>query len=245
MVVSADVKFNENSFPAADHPCTPTNSQIVDVFPDLLATMSSQDHRDTIQQTDDMTQPQDIETEDTVDEHVEDDAVEDVPVEEPTVRRSTRSTNVPIRYGFISRDVKSDDSDNPTYEMAINGPDKSLWKKAMEAEFEAFTIHNVGTLVDKPPDANVLGGMWIFSRKRDEHHRIIKHKARWVIFGNHQIHGLDFFDTYASVGKSDSLRILLSIAATQGWDIMQFDIVTAFLNGDMKDTVHCRQVRGF
>lgn len=81
--------------------------------------------------------------------------------------------------------------------------------------------------------------------KRDEFHRIIKHKARWVIFGNHQIHGLDFFDTYASVGKSDSLRILLSIASTEGWDILQFNIVTAFLNGDMKDMVHCRQVRGF
>lgn len=127
----------------------------------------------------------------------------------------------------------------------MNGPDRELWKAAMDAEFEAFTQHNVGTLVDEPKGANVLGVMWIFSRKRDEHHRVIKHKARWVIFGNHQIHGVDFFDTYASVGKSDSLRILLSITATSGWDILQFDIVTAFLNGDMKDLVHCRQVRGY
>lgn len=86
------------------------------------------------------------------------------------------------------------------------------------------------------------GGMWIFSRKRDKYHQIIKHKARWVIFGNHQIQGVDYFDTYASVGKSDSLRILLSIAATNGWDIIQFDIFTAFSNGDMKDFVYCRQV---
>lgn len=127
----------------------------------------------------------------------------------------------------------------------MKGPDQALWKKAMDVEFDAFTQHNVGTLVEKPSGANILGGMWIFSRKRDEHHRIIKHKARWVIFGNHQIQGIDFFDTYASVGKSDSLRILLSYAATNGWEIIQFDIVTAFLNGDMKDLVYCCQVRGY
>lgn len=112
----------------------------------------------------------------------------------------------------------------------------------MDNKFEAFTHHNVGTLVDKPEGANLWGGMWIFSRKRDKYHQIIKHKARWVIFGNHQIQGVDYFDTYASVGKSDSLRILLSIAATNGWDIIQFDIFTAFSNGDMKDLVYCRQV---
>ena len=127
----------------------------------------------------------------------------------------------------------------------MNGADKLLWRKAIDDEFEAFNRHNVGTLVEKPPNGNFLGGMWIFSRKRDEHHRIIKHKARWVIFGNHQIHGLDFFDTYTSVGKSDSLQILLSTAAVNGWDILQFDIVTAFLNGDMKDLVYCCQVGGY
>lgn len=145
----------------------------------------------------------------------------------------------------MSREQTTGDDDNPTFEKAMQSPDKELWRQAMDAEFEAFTQHNVGTLVDKPDDANILGGMWVFSRKRDEHHRIIKYKARWVIFGNHQIHGFDFFDTYALVGKSDSLRILLSIASTDGWDILQFNIVTAFLNGDMKDHVHCRQVRGY
>lgn len=178
-------------------------------------------------------------------EESENTSPDDNPLLDTTVRRSTRITAAPIRYGFISRETSSEEDNNPSYEVAMNSPGRLLWRKAMDAESEAFTQHNVETLVDKPPDANVLGGMWIFSRKRDKHHRIIKHKARWVIFGNHQIHGLDFFDTYASVGKSDSLRILLAVAATTGWDILQFDIVTVFLNGDMEDTIHCRQVQGY
>lgn len=115
----------------------------------------------------------------------------------------------------------------------------------MDEEWSSFFHHNVGTLVDPPEDANILGGMWVLSRPRDEYHRIKKYKARYVVFGNHQVYGLDFTDTYASVGRSDSMRILLAIGVNEHWEIMQFDIKTAFLHGDMGDTVYCRQVRGY
>lgn len=67
-----------------------------------------------------------------------------------------------------------------------------------------------------------------------------------MIFGIHQVYiGMDLTDTYASVGRSDSMRIILSIAVTDGWSIMQCDIKTAFLNGDMEDQVYCRQVKWY
>lgn len=260
IVISSDVKFDESCFPATGHLFTPPSSHIEDTFPDILATLptnepldppTSQEESEPVIETapetydDEIAATPSTNVSDASQDDTSDEILETVTSPDPPVRRSTRESIAPIRYGFISKDLPTDECDNPTYEAAMNGPDRALWKRAMDEEFNAFTDHNVGTLVDKPDDANVLGGMWIFSRKRDEYHRIIKHKARWVIFGNHQIHGLDFFDTYASVGKSDSLRILLSIAATDGWHILQFDIVTAFLNGDMKDTVYCRQVRGF
>lgn len=75
------------------------------------------------------------------------------------------------------------------------GPDRAHWSAAMTAKWESFCQHNVGTLVDPPADAKVLGGMWVLSRPRDEHHRAIKYKARYVIFGNHQVYGLDFNNT--------------------------------------------------
>lgn len=253
VVISAEVGFNEFHFPAIGHSLTPSSVQVMDAFPDILATLCVTENLtahidqplaespDKILDTEAPDDPGD--TQEVADSSNNPSLMNDQP--ESITWRSTRLTAPPERYGFISQTHAADENDNPTYEVAMSGPDKLLWKKAMDEEFEAFTTHNVGTLVNAPPDANVLGGMWIFSRKQDKHHRILKHKARWVIFGNHQIHGVDFFDTYASVGKSDSLRILLSIAATDGWDIIQFDIVTAFLNGDMKDVVHCRQVRGY
>lgn len=44
---------------------------------------------------------------------------------------------------------------------------------------------------------------------------------------------------------TESLCVLFAIAVHLGMTVCQFDVVTAFLNGDMGDTVHCRQVTGF
>lgn len=115
----------------------------------------------------------------------------------------------------------------------------------MQEEFDAFKRHSVGTLVDPPPSSNILGGMWVFTRKRDELNRVSRFKAQWVVFGNHQIKGLDYNDTHASVGMTDSLRILFSISATNKMKVSQFDIVTAFLNSDLGDVVYSLQVTGF
>lgn len=160
-----------------------------------------------------------------------------------SLRRTARQTAPPQRYGFATSTPH--DTDHPTFAQAMASPDKAAWLKAMQDKFDSLNQHSVGTLVDPPPDANILGGMWIFSRKRDEHNRVIRFKARWVVFGNHQIKGVDYNDTHASVGMTDSLRILFAIAVCLGMEVCQFDVVKAFLNGDMGDMVYSRQVTGF
>lgn len=156
-------------------------------------------------------------------------------------------TSIPVRYGETPSPtaLATRDHDHPTYTMAVNGPDKQPWLTAMGEEFSSLIQHSVSTLVDQPPDANILGGMWVFSKKRDEHKRVARFKARWVVFGNHQIAGIDVHNTYASVAKVDSLRILLGLAASKSLHVTQFDVKTAFLNSDMKDAVYCKQVTGF
>jgi hypothetical protein len=116
---------------------------------------------------------------------------------------------------------------------------------AMQEEFNSLTQHNVGQLVDLPTGAHVIGGMWRSKIKRDQFGKIIKYKARWVAFGNHQIPGIDFDQTYASVGLSDTLCILFTMAAHEDLEMEQFDIATAFLNGRMEHNVYIRQVTGF
>jgi hypothetical protein len=101
----------------------------------------------------------------------------------------------------------------------------------MQEEFNSLTQHNVGCLVKLPNRAHIIGGMWRVKIKCDQFGEIIKYKARWVAFGNHQIPVIHFDQTYASVGLSDTLRILFTLTVHQDLEMEQFDIATAFLNG--------------
>lgn len=80
----------------------------------------------------------------------------------PEPCRSTRTTAVRTRYGFIAGEGE-DTNDNPTYEQAMASPAKARWQAAMDDKWNSFCHHNVGTLVEPPADANILGGMWVLS----------------------------------------------------------------------------------
>lgn len=266
--VTGDVIFRENIFPAAHHDESPSVTSTF-ICPSILdsSTQPSPDHTDTeTPQSINDTQvpdnnatplPAPALTSPLMHDKLNTAPASSIQIPDPadpepsqlTVssslppRRSTRAHAPVQRYGFAA--TTHHDSDHPTYTQAMASPDKAAWLQSMREEFDSLSHHSVGTLVDPPKDANILGGMWVFTKKRDESNRVVRFKARWVVFGNHQIQGIDFTDTHASVGMTDSLRILFAIAAALNMKICQFDVVTAFLNGEMEDVVYARQVHGF
>jgi hypothetical protein len=119
------------------------------------------------------------------------------------------------------------------------------WREAMTKEYTFLHANNTGTLVPPPGNDKVMGGMWILSKKKNEFSDVLRYKARWVVFGNHQEHMLYYFDTYASVARNESFKSLLSIAVVQTLTVFQFDVETAFLYGEMDAPVYVSQVEGF
>lgn len=63
---------------------------------------------------------------------------------------------------------------------------------------------------------------------------------RLVARGFQQEEGIDYDETFASVVKPASTRILLALAASLHWYIHQGDVKTAFLNSDLDKPVHMR-----
>ncbi len=59
------------------------------------------------------------------------------------------------------------------------------------------------------------------------------------------MHGVDYLETYAPVVKYHSLWVILAIAATKDLDMLQLDIKTAFLNGDLDEEIYMIQPEGF
>ena len=74
---------------------------------------------------------------------------------------------------------------------------------------------------------------------------IDKFKARLVAKGFKQKSDLDFFDTFSSVTRITSIRLLIAIAAIFDLKIHQMDVKTAFLNGDLEEEIYMNQPEDF
>lgn len=60
-----------------------------------------------------------------------------------------------------------------------------------------------------------------------------------------QKEGLDFYDTFSSVAKMVSVRIVISLATSKQWGISQMDVNNAFLQGDLYEDVYMHMRQGF
>ena len=86
----------------------------------------------------------------------------------------------------------------------------------------------------------------MFDIKRGPGGEFIKYKARMVAKGFTQIHGVDFFETYASVMNTKSFRIMLAIYNNQiDFHMQHWDVKQAFVNAPIHENIYVQQVKGF
>ena len=62
-----------------------------------------------------------------------------------------------------------------------------------------------------------------------------KYKARLVAQGFSQKYGTDYDEVFASVARSATFRVLMSIAGSRNYEVRHYDVETAFLNGHLKE----------
>jgi hypothetical protein len=119
------------------------------------------------------------------------------------------------------------------------------WRTAMNTEFDAFLQNQTWTLVLPESATNIIGCKWVFRIKRKSDGSIDRYKARLVAKGFHQQPGIDYAETYSLVIKPTTVRIVLSLALSNGWPIHQIDIHNAFLHGTISEVVYMTQPPGF
>jgi len=120
-----------------------------------------------------------------------------------------------------------------------------VWHNAMQEEIRALHSNHTWSLVPSHPSMNVIGSRWVYKIKRHADGRIDQYKARLVARGFSQQEGIDYLEMFSPVVKPTTVRLVLTIAVSYGWNIYQLDVHNAFLNDIIQEEVYMAQPPGF
>ena len=127
--------------------------------------------------------------------------------------------------------TKANAEDNPTWDQAMNGPDRQGYWEACQKEIKTLVEEkDAWDVVDKQDWMNVLPSTWAFKCKRYPSGAIRKLKARFCARGDRQLEGVDFFDTFAPVVNWTTVRLMLILSIILGLSTKQVDYTAAFVH---------------
>jgi len=134
-------------------------------------------------------------------------------------------------------------NDDPlNYDEAVHD---EKWIKAMKNEMNVIEKNNTWELVTLPAHAKKVGVKWIYKSKLNKEGKVDKYKVRLVAKGYTQTKGINYNEVFALVARWDIVRIVLAVAAQEGWNVYQLDVKGAFLYGELKEEVYVNQPKGF
>ncbi|PNX98724.1 retrotransposon-related protein [Trifolium pratense] len=132
--------------------------------------------------------------------------------------------------------------DPTTFDEAVK---HEVWRKAMDHEIESIESNDTWELTELPSGSKKIGVKWIYKTKLNEKGKVEKYKARLIAKGYSQQYGIYFKEVFAPVARRDTIRTVLSIAASKSWILYQLDVKSAFLHGELNEDVYVDQSLGY
>ena len=114
------------------------------------------------------------------------------------------------------------------------------WAYAIATEVKTLQSLDTWEYVTLPPGKRTVGHKWVFTVKYTPTGQLDKFKARLTAQGFSQVYGDDFLETFSPTMRSDSLRVLLAIAAYEDLSIRQVDVVSAYPRSKLHADVYMR-----
>ena len=90
-------------------------------------------------------------------------------------------------------------------------------------------------LVPLPKGRKLVRWRWVYKTKFGPNGKVVRHKARLVAKGFSQVEGIDYTEKFSPVSKMNSIHLVLSLATSFKWEVLQMDVKSAFLHGDLHE----------
>ena len=132
-----------------------------------------------------------------------------------------------------------------TLEEAMSCEQAPEWLRAVNEEMASLTGNNTWEAVECPQGVNPIPCKWVLKIKRNEIGEITRYKARLVAKGFKQIPGVDFTEVSSPVVRLPTIRTVFALAAANNWKMHHLDIDTAFLHGQLRESIYMAPPEGF
>jgi hypothetical protein len=160
-------------------------------------------------------------------------------IPEGTFRKSKR----PKRFSSYATYMTKILNEEPTtFEEVVQ---KEQWKEAMTEEHQSIMKNEVWEIVPRPKEKSLVSSKWVYKIKHAANRSMDKYKARFVARGFSQKEGEDYDETFSPVARYTSIRAIISLATSMGWNLHQMDVKTTFLNEAIEEEVYIEQPQGF
>jgi len=159
--------------------------------------------------------------------------------------RLSREGGVAFYDFLISKAVVTPKEKGPkewTYKDVMGLPAGQLeeWRAACQREIETLLKRNVFDIVECPSGRRVIKNCWVFDVKPDGRKR-----ARLVAKGFSQVEGMDFDQIFSPVVRFETVRLILALAALEGWYTSGLDVRNTYLYGELDEEIYMEQPEGF
>ncbi|GJT66420.1 retrovirus-related pol polyprotein from transposon TNT 1-94, partial [Tanacetum coccineum] len=162
--------------------------------------------------------------------------------ETPQVRRYTRESRAPVKYSPSANYLLlTENYELESYSKALSSKESVQWKKSIIEEMFSLEKNHTCSLVRLPAGKKHHKACGC-SGLKDINKR---YKARLVVKGFQQKRGVEYNEIFSLVMKMTTIRLVLSIVASEDLHLEKLDVKTTFLHSDLDEDIYMTQPMGF